>query len=401
MAFRSELFSSLVGSLYEAARDPGQWPAAIDGIRVAFGGSEASFDILGEEMALRPYIATARHLPEDELREILIETGDCEAEVAAIDRALSSQMGGPSFSRGGRLLLCRFRITRPAGFLQNDDIAETSASPESQSFCVGVRRGREQPRFSVEDMAWFMRIASHLQRATELSQSVSQARMAASIIGRLPFGVLVVDAQKRVIASNPAATELTRHSWSGIKVRRGILTARNGLDVDKLQHAVSAACQLQERGRAQAGRDAFIHSRSHASDGDALAISICPLPQAERHAAGEGSYAVVFAQKLSLSLPFGFVEQVQSVFGLTPKEAQLACSLAEGFSLKEAAQRQDIRFKTARSYLEEIFQKTGVRQQSQLVAVLKTIQLILGNAAMADHRPSARSGYQIPATDAA
>ncbi|MDR6873381.1 DNA-binding CsgD family transcriptional regulator [Bosea sp. BE125] len=125
------------------------------------------------------------------------------------------------------------------------------------------------------------------------------------------------------------------------------------------------------------------------------------MPQTERLAASEGSYAVVFAQRLSLSLPFGFVEQVQSVFGLTPKEARLACSLAEGLSLKDAAQRQGIRFKTARSYLEGIFQKTGAHQQSQLVAVLKTVQLILGNAAMTERRPAALADYQIPATDAA
>jgi DNA-binding CsgD family transcriptional regulator/PAS domain-containing protein len=401
LAFRSELLSSLVGSIYEAARDPRQWPAAIENLRVAFDGTEASFDIFSEEMAPKSCIATAGDLAQNDLREILIGTGDLDADIDAVDRAFSSQSGSPSFSRGGRLLLCRFRLKRLAALLQDDDIAETSCSPESRGFCIHVGRGREQPLFSIEDMAWFMRMASHVQRATELSQSVSQARMAAAIIGQLPFGVLVVDAQKRVIAANHAATELTRHSRSGIKVRRGILTARSGLDVDKLQQAVSAACRLQERGSAQAGCDAFIHSRSHASDGDALAISICPLPQTERLAASEGSYAVVFAQRLSLSLPFGFVEQVQSVFGLTPKEARLACSLAEGLSLKDAALRQGIRFKTARSYLEGIFQKTGAHQQSQLVAVLKTVQLILGNAAMTERRPTALAGYQIPATDAA
>ena len=55
-------------------------------------------------------------------------------------------------------------------------------------------------------------------------------------------------------------------------------------------------------------------------------------------------------------------------------EARLAANLCAGQSLKTSAELQDIRFSTARHYLENIFQKTGTRQQSQLVALLKSVQ---------------------------
>ena len=53
---------------------------------------------------------------------------------------------------------------------------------------------------------------------------------------------------------------------------------------------------------------------------------------------------------------------------------RLASSLAKGLSLKGAAQASDIRFSTARSYLESIFRKTGTNQQGQLVALLRSAQ---------------------------
>jgi DNA-binding CsgD family transcriptional regulator len=62
---------------------------------------------------------------------------------------------------------------------------------------------------------------------------------------------------------------------------------------------------------------------------------------------------------------------------LTPREAGLATALAAGRSLKQAAADNGVQFSTARSYLEEIFRKTGVNRQSQLVALLKSVAPIV------------------------
>jgi DNA-binding CsgD family transcriptional regulator len=63
---------------------------------------------------------------------------------------------------------------------------------------------------------------------------------------------------------------------------------------------------------------------------------------------------------------------LHGLFDLTPSEARLAAALASGETLAGAAESQGIRSSTARSYLESIFRKTGVRQQSQLVALLNS-----------------------------
>jgi DNA-binding CsgD family transcriptional regulator len=61
---------------------------------------------------------------------------------------------------------------------------------------------------------------------------------------------------------------------------------------------------------------------------------------------------------------------LRQLYDLTAAEAELAASLARGLSLEEAAARRGISYETARTQLKSLFQKTGCRKQSQLVALL-------------------------------
>jgi DNA-binding CsgD family transcriptional regulator len=62
---------------------------------------------------------------------------------------------------------------------------------------------------------------------------------------------------------------------------------------------------------------------------------------------------------------------LSGLFDLAPAEAKLATSLFSGLTLQDAAKASNVTFKTARTYLERIFVKTGVHRQSELIALLK------------------------------
>jgi len=64
------------------------------------------------------------------------------------------------------------------------------------------------------------------------------------------------------------------------------------------------------------------------------------------------------------------------LFDLTPAEARLAMALSQGRPLKDVVAASNITVKSGRTYLERIFAKTGTRQQSELVALLKSTQRI-------------------------
>jgi DNA-binding CsgD family transcriptional regulator len=104
-------------------------------------------------------------------------------------------------------------------------------------------------------------------------------------------------------------------------------------------------------------------------------LHVLPLRRSASDVMSGGDALVVFtAVRASQLVPEPSV--LSGLFDLSPAEAKLAIRLAAGQPLKDAASASDIKFSTARSYLEQIFRKTGTNQQSQLVALLKSASVI-------------------------
>jgi len=61
---------------------------------------------------------------------------------------------------------------------------------------------------------------------------------------------------------------------------------------------------------------------------------------------------------------------LRTLFGLTPAEEKVAIGLGRGKTLNEIAAELSISKETARKHLAQIFAKTGVNRQSQLVKIL-------------------------------
>lgn len=93
-----------------------------------------------------------------------------------------------------------------------------------------------------------------------------------------------------------------------------------------------------------------------------------PVPAAARNPFLGARVLLVFSEaKVYARLPTGYLG---SLFGLTPTEARLAISLAEGHSLELIAHGHKISLATARNQLKSVFLKTDPHKQSELVALL-------------------------------
>jgi DNA-binding CsgD family transcriptional regulator len=64
------------------------------------------------------------------------------------------------------------------------------------------------------------------------------------------------------------------------------------------------------------------------------------------------------------------LDAAAAVFGLSPAQKRLAGLVAEGLSLPEIAERMAITANTARTHLERVYEKVGVRTQPALVRIL-------------------------------
>lgn len=96
--------------------------------------------------------------------------------------------------------------------------------------------------------------------------------------------------------------------------------------------------------------------------------------------AGEGLASRVYwisvdAGVIHLSLANSAVSEERldvaaAIYGLSPGQRRVAALVAEGLSLNEIAERLGITANTARTHLNRIFEKTGVRNQAALVRIL-------------------------------
>ncbi len=81
--------------------------------------------------------------------------------------------------------------------------------------------------------------------------------------------------------------------------------------------------------------------------------------------------AAVLVMILDSAQPVDTAEaELKQLYGFTATEARLANHLMEGLSLEECCDAMGIRRTTARMHLRNIFAKTGVRRQGELVSLL-------------------------------
>ncbi|WP_374683654.1 helix-turn-helix transcriptional regulator, partial [Accumulibacter sp.] len=70
------------------------------------------------------------------------------------------------------------------------------------------------------------------------------------------------------------------------------------------------------------------------------------------------------------------VQQLMSLFGLTPAEARLAKAIGIGETLEVYAENSGLKVSTVRSQLKSIFAKTGTGRQTDLVRLISGIPVM-------------------------
>jgi DNA-binding CsgD family transcriptional regulator len=116
--------------------------------------------------------------------------------------------------------------------------------------------------------------------------------------------------------------------------------------------------------------------------GAAFVVHLLPLRRAA-HDIFAGADILLLATPITPSTLVPSASLLNALFDFTPSEARLAADLASGLTLAQSAAKRGVTTKTARTYLERIFHKTGTHQQSQVVAMIKTVHPI---TALAEER---------------
>jgi len=239
----------------------------------------------------------------------------------------------------------------------------------SRDFLGFIRPADREP-YGTTDKAFVQHLMPELRRAALLRarawELARQAAMGLGALNALPQGMAVVDAQCRIQYNNPCADRLLA-STSALRVRHGRL-ACDDLKADaQLQQQVIRACGGS--GLCKAGALTLKGARER------LVITVLPL---------KAGHATVVHWQMPLALvvivdPAGprtiRPDLVGDVLGLSPAEARLALLLASGKTVKDFAVAQGCTWNTARSHLTQLLHKAGCRRQTELVALLQSLQL--------------------------
>jgi DNA-binding CsgD family transcriptional regulator len=225
---------------------------------------------------------------------------------------------------------------------------------------LSVHRGRSQAAFDGADLARFGASLDHFKKVLrvrgELSAAHRSADLARSALDGVALCMITAGADGRVLQAN-AAAETVLARGDGLAVRGGRLTAASRGAQSRLGEAL--ACATAAAGPEVAS---VLIERDQAAP---YLLTCAPI------VGGRGAAIVLFRDPDHVDP--SMAERLTSLFRLTPSEAHLAVSVAEGRTLEEVAEAGAKSINTVRVQLRSILAKTGASRQSDLVRLVMSL----------------------------
>lgn len=238
---------------------------------------------------------------------------------------------------------------------------------------LGMQRTRQAGPLPQRGADLLRQVLPHLPRAMRLAERVGLTREAQDLglnaLDLLPSGVLVLEADRRVVFANRTAERLMRQA--GIVLRPGGYTRlRLAEEDDQLAQLVWRATRRDGGvpplpGTMLCARDA--EGRSP------LALLVVPF-QPRQHRRGEGSRPLALVLMTDPpGQPTDLASQTAQIFGLSPSEAEVAVALAGGLSPEDIARERAVQVNTIRGQIKSAMFKTGTRRQGELIRLLLSL----------------------------
>lgn len=365
-----ERLTEAIGSLYEAALCPEDWPRALKALTAAVDARMSQFLVWDSAAGCQAASVTWNVDPADEQRYA--------RHYGALDPHRPMIAGWPC----GRLLLSHEILDRQtvdrSEFYQDflipsggGHLAGIRLTDDADRLMVlGIHRDLRRGPFLAPDQTIFMQLMPHLVRAMSLHQRLKplhqQAGLAARLLDALPQGALAVDDRAGILLLNRSAQAILARA-GGLRVRQGRLTSDRPAALAELLAALArATCPSRQARSASAFR---LRETEPALD---LLVLVCPLPERLSCRFHAEPAALVLLEQAARQRRFA-PELLRQLFGLTRAEAALAVALLHGRSPEEIATERGVAMPTVRSQLQSLFAKTDCRRQADLIRLLGPI----------------------------
>lgn len=370
-----QAFDRIVGRIYDVALNQQGWPALLEDIANTIGavaGFYAGLDTRREQGA---YWYAYRHTHEVQALY--------NRHFLAMDPTLPHLLERP-----GRAICCTEHITDEVAathpfytqFLLPNGIRYVLSAVVSMRGSIvsffGFQRALQQAPFGAVEAAFMQRLIPHFQKADELTTRMSEIgqakRVAMAFLDRLTYGVVFVDNIRRIRMTNQKAENWLDRAQV-VAAKLGRLSMCSGAEDAVLGQLICSASSAMVEHSPQGGS---FDSSDDAGDVRARLV-VLPIGNDERLRLDdeEATAAVVIvdaAQHNALAPRF-----LQDEHGLTTSEIRMAMGLAAGQTIKELSECHNVTPHTVRSHMRNIFRKTGIARQTDLVRLVYRIPALV------------------------
>ncbi|RED37730.1 DNA-binding CsgD family transcriptional regulator [Rhodopseudomonas thermotolerans] len=235
--------------------------------------------------------------------------------------------------------------------------------PTGEIVVFALHRKIDDDAFSKRELDGLNEFYGHLARSSLMSARLrlQQAHATAAAMAAFGLPAAVLTNSGRVLSTNLLLENMPDVF---VPLAHGRMCIGDTETNKLLQEVINA----QQAGAEPSVRSVPLMSRNNI---EPMVVHALPLRRSA-HDVFSGGDILIVASPVTASSMVPSPTILMGLFDLTPAETKVSMALASGKSLKEAALENHVTVKTARSYLERIFAKTGTRQQSQLVALLKS-----------------------------
>jgi DNA-binding CsgD family transcriptional regulator len=233
-------------------------------------------------------------------------------------------------------------------------------APTGDMMFLSVERERVRGPVESDVMHVLNRLRPHLARSALLSARLhlERARAASETLALLGLPALVMTRSGQVIAAN----SLTEDLGDFIRWRaRDRITLKDAKG-DLLLHQALASLDAD----ATAPVRSFATRRTGTANG--MIAHVLPIRRNARDLFARCAAILVLTPVTMPKAPP--VDLIQSLFDLTPAEAQVASSLVAGDTPKEIAANRRVSKETVRTQVRGVLDKTGCRRQTDFVALV-------------------------------
>ncbi len=365
----SEVYDTLIGHIYDAVFDESAWLPMVQKVDVVLGTNGCHLALFDPDSA-DPRTAFSRlykdGAPAVELEETYLK------EYLPIDERVPRLADMPTGEpRHNQQLFTRDERRRTSA-TYNDFLVSVGGANQ---ICVRLPNSgcdrdvwtitREASReYGSDERAAIRGLAGHMGRMVRMRRALSAAgalgQDLAEMLDYARGGVFVLDAAGWIVECNRRARSMLK-AGAGLDDTDGVLRATSKAANDVLRVAMLRAARGSSRSEASAIRIP--------TNGDRwLSVHVSPLSRTAEMLKGRAAMVAVVLDPWSV--PELDLATVRDALGVTASEAEVAVLLAQGRTVDEMAAQRHRSVASVRWHLKQLYAKTGVGRQADLVRVV-------------------------------